>query len=221
MEEAAKMLGRTVRSVRSYMKTGLLRRIVDSKKVFIPRTDVEQLQVELGAGFPPMNRKTFNQLVAHVQRLEMDLVVLKRMNGVYDSPLRPTKEETSNLFQACVAALSAGSWTLSEISQWADLFEKMDDVFFEVLADNIGVSDPWRPFYQICVAQMKQLSSMEGYKSSLELQHLHSRLSIGLSTMRRVIMVWIEAGRSEKAHAVATLMDGISEAVLRRLTAKA
>jgi hypothetical protein len=220
-EQAAKMLFRSRRTVTSYVKNGVLNKVQRGRAVFLRQSEVEQLQVEIGAGFPPMNRKTFYRLCAHVQRLEMDMAVLKRMNGVYDTPLRPSTEECGALWAAARKAADQGVWTLEEIRMWADLFDKMDDVFFDVLAIGTGVADAWRPLYELCLAQARQISLMAEFKNQVQHQAVHDRLQTGLSRMRKVILVWIEAGNSKAAQEAESKMDGDTQAVLRRLTAKA
>lgn len=221
VEQAARMLGRSRRTVTTYMKNGILQKLVEDKRVYILRSQVEQLQVELGVGFPPMNRKTFYQLAAHVQRLEMDMTVLKRVSGFYDSPLRPSTDEALGLFAAAKKAAKEGVWQMEEILMWVDLYDKMDDVFFDILARHSGEADSWRPFYELCLAQARQVSTTQEYRTSLQHQHLHDRLQTGLAKMRKVILVWIEAGNSPAAAKAENKMDGDTQAVLRRLTAKA
>lgn len=219
--EAAKRLHRSRRTVTTYIKSGVLRTYKDGNSSFLLREDVEQLALELGAGFPPMNRKTFYSLCAHVQRLEMDVAVLKKMAGVIDSPMRPSQEEAEGLFMAASKAAADGVWEEREVQMWADLYEKMDDVFFDILTERLGRADAWRPFYELCLAQAKQVSIAESYATSIQAQHLHDRLSVGLSRMRKVILVWVEAGNSVAAQRAEAKMDGDAQAVLKRLIAKA
>jgi hypothetical protein len=221
VEQAAKMLGRSRRTVTTYMKNGILHRHVEDKRVYLLRSQVEQLQIDLGADLPPMNRKTFYQLSAHVRRLEMDMAVLKRVTGFYDSPLRPSVDEAQGIYAAAKKSASEGVWQVDEIRMWADLYDKMDDVFFDVLALHTEQADAWRPLYELCLAQSRQLSMSYEYRTDLQCQHLHDRLQTALSRMRKVILVWIEAGNSPMARAAEDKMDGDSQAVLRRLTAKA
>src|SRR5690606_12733525 len=183
-EQAAKMLGRSRRTVTTYMKNGVLNKTVKERRTYLFKSEVEQLQMDLGVGFPAMNKKTFYSLQAHIQRLELDIAVLKKATGFFDSPLRPSSEEMVRLHYAAVQAKAAGAWSLEEIQMWAGMFERMDDVFFDSLGALIEVRDAWRPFYELCLAQAKQVSTGLEFKTSLRLQHLYSLLQSGLMQMR-------------------------------------
>lgn len=218
--EAAAMLKRSRRAISDYMKNGLLRRVVRERKVFIPREDVEELMMALGSGFPPINRKNFNQLVAHVQKLEIDMTVLKRAFGIPDTPHRPTHDEAIGFYAAAEQFQAMQTWTEDEIRFWASQYEKMDDVFFDALAAHTGHGDAWRPFYRLCLRQADLVASMEGFETSLPLHHLHERLLAALKMMRKIILVWVEAGNSHAAEVARAAMDGQKEAVFRQIEQK-
>jgi excisionase family DNA binding protein len=221
IDQAAAKLRVTKRSVLNYLRRGLLRRERQGKnKVCIPLEDVEQLQTDLGVGFPPMSRKTFFQLWARVQRLEADMVVVKRGLGVGGSPLRPTKQEAILLSEHARRALDAGQWGEEELVSWADLFDRADEVFFETLDAALEASDGWLPFYQLCVAQMKQVSFDPRFKTSLSLQALHSHLTQGLQHIRQAALVYIEAGGGKTTETAVAKMDGVKATLEKRLTAK-
>jgi hypothetical protein len=213
--EAAKMLKRSKRTVVSYLKNGLLHRERVEKKTLIPVADVEALLVELGVDLPAMNRKTFYQLVARVQRLEMSSAVLQKATGIGASPLRPSKDEALGLYEAAQRALVTGSWQMDELDLWADMYEKMDEVFFDILGSYIAVTDSWRPFYGLCVAQARLVSQQEEFATDLHLQQIHDRLRLSMKMMRGVVLAWVELGNGDALKAVEPIED-----LSRRLAAK-
>jgi excisionase family DNA binding protein len=213
--EAAKTLKRSKRTVVSYLKNGLLHRERVGRKTLIPVADVESLLVELGVDLPAMNRKTFYQLVARVQRLEMTSAVLQRATGIGASPLRPSKDEALGLYEAAQRALGTEIWRTDELDLWADMYEKMDEVFFDIVGSYIAVTDAWRPFYTLCVAQARRVSQHQGFEKDLHLQQLHDRLRLSMKMMRGVVLAWVELGGGS-ATAVVDPLDDLS----RRLSAK-
>lgn len=213
--EASKMLRRSRRTVVEYLKNGLLRRDKQGKTVLIPREDVERLAVDLGTNLPPMNRQTFFQLTARIQRLEAAVAVLKKAAGITDSPMRPEKDDAIGLYTMARRAQTDKDWKSEEVLMWADLFEKMDEVFFDAVSIYTGDQEAWRPFYSLCAAQAQQIAYQEDFKTSLFLQQLHDRLCLSLKTMRGVVLAWIESGNG-------TAIDQAlpEEALVRRLSAK-
>jgi len=212
--DAAKMLGRSTRTVKTYVQNGLLRRIQQGKAVGIPREDVDLLAVDIGAGTPPMNKKTFFQLVSRVRQLEAAVAVLQKATNIGFSPMRPDKEAAVGLYEAVVKALAAGYWSVQELGAWIGLYEKMDEVFFDTIAQSTGDTACWRPFLQLCTAQARLVSEMPDFNISLPIQHLHAQLCAGLKTLRGVALVWIEAGNG-----VAESIVDQENALIRRLAA--
>ena len=190
--EAAKLLKRTVRTVVAYQQRGLLRRARVGKRVLIPKEDVENLAAEINANLPSISRKTFYQLFSRVQYLEATIAVLKKAAGLEDSPIRPEKEEAIGLFSAAGKALGAGVWSLEEIDMWAGMYEKLDEVSFDSISAYTDSRESWRTFYELCVAQTKQVARTPGFAVSIPLQQLHSRLCLSLNTLRRVVIAWVE-----------------------------
>jgi excisionase family DNA binding protein len=216
--EAAVHLGVTYRTILNYLKKGALRKVRQGGRVLIPTEDLEALSIDLGNNFPPLNKKTLFRLLAQVQRLERDVLVLKRMNAIVDAPLRPAPDEALGFLHAAENALKAPMWKYEEMMLWADLFDRMDEIFFDSLeAQNI--EEPWTPFYQLCIAQMKQISAAETFDRNLDLQHLHKRLAEGAKLLRRVILAWVELGNGKNAGEALVKLDS-SAAILRRIGAK-
>jgi len=212
---AAKMLKRSKRTVVTYLKNGMLRREREGRSTVIPKSDVEALRTEIGVDLPAMNRKTFYQLAARVQRLEMGLAVLKRATGIGAVPLRPSREEAAGLIAAAERAMTANTWSVDEMNMWADMYEKMDEVFFDIVGSFVSATDAWRPFYELCMAQIRSVEGMAGFSTSLSLQQLHDRLRISMKEIRSVIVAWVELGGGKSM-----MLLSPSEDILRRLSAK-
>lgn len=215
IDEAAKLLGRSRRSVTEYLKNGVLRRVRQGKKVMIPRQEVEDLCVDIGANLPPMNRQTFFQLTSRIQRIEAAMAVLKKAAGFSDAPIRPDKNEAVGMLAAAKKAKEESSWKLDEIDLWADMYEKMDEVFFDAVSAFTSESEAWRPFYKLCAAQAHQLAYSPDFKTSLRVQALHDRLCFSLKNMRHIILAWIEAGNGSAPDIAMP-----EEALLRLIPAK-
>lgn len=217
-EEAASRLNRSKRSIHYYVNQGLLTKKLKAGKVVLPREEVEQLAVELGSDVPALNRKTFFQLMSRVRKLEEDVAVFKRMWDVQDKPLRPSNEEAIGLHNAGTQALALKEWKTEEIEMWIGLFDRMDEVFFDTVAQATVLSKPWATFYNLCLNMLSYLSELDKKVPSLDTQLRQRKLEEGRKKMRGTILMWIEAGRGTVPDAVFRQLNNDQDDLLRRLT---
>jgi hypothetical protein len=216
-EEAANRLGRTKRSVHSYVKNGLLRKTTQDGEVLLHWDDVEQLALDLGADAPAMNRKSFIHLTARIQKLEMDMTVVRRMLEIQDNPYRPDAAEAAGMHKAASAALVHKSWKTEELHAWASYFDRMDEVTFDIFQEVTHLQKPWEVFFRLCLAQMKFVSAQHLETPDLIWQALHKKLDEGRKKIRACALMWIEMGRGTIAPDLLKEVDSDKEDLLKRL----
>jgi len=217
-EEAASRLNRSKRSIHYYLKQGLLTKKLVNGEVLLPRADVEQLAIDLGADVPAINRKSFFELMSRVRKLEETVSVFKRMWDVQDKPLRPSDAEAMGLYGAATQALTATMWKKEEIEMWADLFDRMDETFLDTVGKVTSLPKPWATFYNLCLNMMSYLKEFEKGAPALELQILHRKLDEGRKKMRGTILMWIETGRGTIPESVFKQLNNDQDDLLRRLS---
>ena len=219
-EEAANRLGRSKRSIHNYVKQGLLQRVMNSGNVVLRKEDVEQLAVDIGSDSPALNRKTFYLLQARLKKLEEEMVAVKHILEIRDSPLRPSESEARGLYAAATESLSRRNWVAEEVDLWAAQFERLDEPALDSISQAIQDNKAWTPFFTLCLELIKYAHSRFSTEKVDPLLWLarHKRLEEGRKKLRGSILIWIEAGRGSVSEPFLTSLEGGKEAVLRRLT---
>lgn len=216
---AANRLNITTRTVRNYVKSGLLKQYIEGNKAVYDRDEVEQMAIDKGSDAPALTRKTVFELTARIQKLEQDMEVMRRALEIQNAPLRPVGAEAVQLYQAACGSLGVGKWHPDEIQMWTTVFDRLDDVALRMIAEAAVLDKPWEVFFQLCIAQMNYLALVKDFKTNLGLQLLHKRLDEGRKKLRASVLIWIELhrGKSQIQEAV-SVVETSSDALLRRLS---
>ena len=215
-EEAANRLGRSKRQVHNYVKSGFIRKVLESGQAVLVREDVELVAIDLGSDMPAMNRKTFLHLTSRVKRLEEEMITVKHILEIRDAPMRPSADEARGVHAAACESLARGVWAVDEIHLWAHQFDRMDEVALDMIRDAINEPKPWLVFYELCIALMKTVPPASGLESAA----LHRKLDEGRKKMRSTVVMWVEMGRGSVTDNVFRLVDSGKESVLRRASNK-
>lgn len=217
-EEASSRLGCSKRTIHNHIKRGYLRKSVQAGKVVLYREDVETLANESGVDLPIFNRKNFYMLMNRVQKLEQDMNLCRRILDIRDNPLRPSKQEATQLRMAATAALAANYWTDKEIDNWCELFERFDEVTLTILRDELLLNHPYEVFFRLCLAQMKEVSNRPEFGNSLPLQMLHKRLDEGRKRMRDALLLWAKLDGAPVSDAIVTKLETEKTTLFKKLS---
>lgn len=216
-EQAAQRLDRSKRMIYVYLEKGWLKRVHRDGEVVLSKDEVEQLALELGSDAPAMNRKSFMEVFSRLRKLEEDNAVFRRMWGMVDKPLRPSRDEAIGFHAAASHNLAFTSWKAEEVSMWADQFDRMDEVFFDAVRDATVLAQPYAVFYNLCLKLMSWVSEKNAEKPDLEMQILHKRLDEGRKKMRSTILMWVEMGRGTVPEALFKKLNTEGDELLKRL----
>lgn len=212
-EWAANRLQRSKRQIHNYVRQGFIQRVTQDGKVLLRQEDVEQLAIDLGADAPALNRKTFFQLASKVKRLEDEMLAVKHILEIRDSPLRPSTNEAIGLHAAAAESLGRRKWSPEEMELWAQQFERMDETTLDIFSAALSDPKPWLVFYELCLEMMKALSANSDMGSLV----LHRRLDEGRKKIRATVVMWVEMGRGSVPDNLFRLVDSGKESILRKL----
>jgi hypothetical protein len=217
----ANRLNVTTRTVRNYVRDGLLKQYVVNNRAVYDRSEVEQLAIDQGSDVPALTRKTVFALVARIQKLEQDMEVMRRALAIQNAPLRPTNTEALELYQAASLSLGCRKWHLDEMKMWSTVFDRLDEPALQLIGSAAVLDKPWETFFQLCLAQINYISQLPGFATNLELQMLHKQLDEGRKKLRSSILIWIELhrGQSQVQDTLQVLEKG-TNTLLRRLGGK-
>lgn len=192
--EAATVLGCSVRTVYNYVEKGYIRRVYQKQTPVLLKEDIDSLALRFknaGPDLPPVTPESQAMLLVRIERLERDMNLAKHILQIKDSPLRPSPVEAKQLFNHVSASLVVGKWHREEIEMWASVFESIDEVTLTSLFESGLGESPYRPFLELCVAQLKQLSTAPGFQTDLEAQLLHKRLDEGRRKLQACLLSFL------------------------------
>jgi hypothetical protein len=220
-EEAAQKLGRSKRTVHTYVKQGFIRRFADNYgKALLDADDVDQLVKDFGADLPPINKKTVFQLQSRLNKLENQMRMVIEMLELRSDQLRPQPSQASGLYRAASAALGRkGQWSIEEVHQWATLFERIDEETLKIIAISEKEHDSWKPFLALW-REMLDYSTMKCEQTKdVHWQENQKSLVIARKMLRDAIVIY--GGMNPLVDPTGVgLMESPLEAVLRKFTPK-
>lgn len=193
--EAAEQLGKTQRTVQSYVKSGFIRSERRGKRIMLNAQDVKELAATLGKDMPPMNRKSFWKLWHKFEKLEQDHLLIKEKVGLNDTPFRPEPGDALRLWNEAGAASEAPSLPYEMAELWVSTIMRVDERVLSALP----FEKPYLPFLTILLNLTKQISSDPMLPKSIGLQALLARTELARRRLKEAMLVWTETGPSPGA----------------------
>lgn len=232
IEEAVRHLGVSLRTVRGYTASGMLRVVGTGPKgrKFLDPVEVEELRkdrAQLRHRTAGEMRAELIELRACARRLRAEMDLVLQMLDMRDAPQGLTREEAEALYYGANEQLRRTSWDLSELAKWAEVFMHLQEEDFRVVA-GVAEGPPWTPFLRLCVSMIVYTHQHEGYKTSLDLQMLHRRLTEGRRRLRVSALCYsdlyeVREGVEQRELRRAALLDSpasVRESLLSRARAK-
>jgi len=181
VEEAARHLGVSTRSVRKYIAQGLLstRRADGSRRKWLVPDEVEELRKDKHDStkrVPAVQRREVLETRAVLRRLRAEMDVVLRVLDMHEEPLRLDAGNAATLHEAALHEIKSTAWTLAELQQWADVLLRLNEEDLVVVAVTAGTR-PWSAFLRLCVDMIVYVYEQPSYKTDLELQLLHRKLT--------------------------------------------
>ncbi len=181
IEEAARHLNVSGRTVRSYIAQSLLTTMsqAGSRRKWLSPEEVEELRkdrVEGVAQGPGETRREMLELRAGFRRLRAEMDLVLRVLDMRETPLQLTPDRAGALYTAAVQELQGTGWTLAELMQWAEILLRIQEEDLRILHGAVG-QVPWTPFLRLCVSMIAYVTTHESYKTDLDMQVMHRRLT--------------------------------------------
>lgn len=223
--DSARLLGVSTRTLRTYVKQGFLSTTHGARNSkWLDPVEVETFGRERSASVGKVwDRKDFLEMRARLTRLEQEVGVLNRILDTREQPLRMGQAYAKDLHAACGFQLASGVPTKVEIDSWTEIFLRIDEQDFSVIAEATGDRKPWVLYLRLCVSMTAAVVSDAAYMTSLELQSAHKKLAEARRRLRISGLCHLELTGSAEAdvrrHILssnpASVLDSI-EAVLKR-----
>lgn len=218
-EDAARLLKCTRRTVYNYVKKGLLRREYEQGAVVLCREDVEQLSDEMGAQLPALSNRTLLEIMGRLSTLEVQMSVFKKMHGIEEHPpLRPEAEEASKLVANAQWYLEKKTFTSPEVDLWVSLFQRMDELTFDLIRRSGAQNDFWQDFFNLCLHLMDFVSDPKRCRGSRTWIRHHMELNECRKSLRTLVLMWVELGHGKASKTIRRHLGGGKDDLVRRLT---
>jgi hypothetical protein len=200
VDEAARTLKCSSRSIRNFISRGLLTKKVEGKKVFVSEEDVELLRVERAENLPTLNRRTFLDTQTRLQKLEDEMRAVKHALELREViPMRPDINACIGMLQAVDMYLRTEDrdkvWTADFIQSWTGILETMDEEAFSRILSVAQDKKAWVPFFELCLQMAEFCRQKDRQRPSLAWQAQAAALETVRERLRRVVVVLVELGR--------------------------
>lgn len=186
--EVAEYLGVTVRTVRAYVRDGLLLpvKVAGTKAHHFDPDEVASLQEEKSAHGAQgiRHRKELLDMKSRLRRVESQMKVVLRILDAKDDPLRMDAEYAKQLHSVAIQQLGVTGWHPVELEPWVEIFLRIDEEDFNVIYQCTQDAKAWRPFLLLCRRMTQYVYSRPDYETSLELQATHKQLAEGRRRLR-------------------------------------
>lgn len=229
VEEAATHLDVTTRTVRTYLKQGLLssRKRTGSTRKWLDPDEVEELRkdrLETGSSSAVKIRGELLRHRAQIRRMRSELDAVMRILDTRNDPLNLRGEHALGIYQAALSQLKMTAWRADEIDPWVRVFFRISEEDFEAMMTKAQDPKPWVPFLKLVMRMTAHVVGLPEYATSLELQRLHRELAESRRRVRISAMCFMDLYAYDMDAAIrrAGLSDGAVsvqdelEAVLRR-----
>lgn len=196
LEQTARYLEVSSRSVRSYIRKGLLMPFLlpGSRKKWLSAAEVHDLKEALQNTERPRNLlEEVALLRAKVMRLESKVEVLEQILDAKDAPLGIDEETGKHLYHHCVQALHGANWNEEEIENWAELFMRLTEEDFSVIALATGDRKPWAVFLKLSVRLLVYAEQAAKALPTTEAEAVHTRLAEGRRRLRVAAVIYAES----------------------------
>lgn len=222
LQDAARFLSVTDRTVRNYIKKGLLSKETKGRRVYLLPEEVQSLKEDMDSAAPVVSRQELIRLRSKVRRLESHMEVVLRILDAKDAALGLSPSYSKELYSFAIEHTKRGSWETAEISPWIEIFDRLSEDDFTVMAAQTQDVHPWRVFLQLCTMMMGFVVTRPDYATSLDLQGVHKTLSSSRRKLRISAFIYGEiagtlSSELEGRHVgTSTTSDALFRKILKR-----
>lgn len=86
------------------------------------------------------------------------------------------------------------------------------------MSEHLASTTVFEPFFKLCLAQMRNISTRREFHSDLDLQLLHKKLDAGRKKLRDTVLMWLTLRKGTVPEAVLVKMESDKGALFKRLT---
>lgn len=213
VEHAMQLLGKSRRSIYGYVNKGRIRK--DKRGLLL--CDVETILRTLSLKVPPFNKATLASLLARIEKLECDIAVLRRMNGMFGvEPIRPDQTTAQGLHSAASLCIqNIEKMTREEVINWVHILSRLDQAALLSVSELAQEPSSTVLFCKLALLLLKRVSSTPA-EDEVDLR-LRDDLAAVYRNLRDSLISEVEMGMGATPLTVLRALDTEKEALERRL----
>lgn len=188
-------MGCSVEVAEELSTKGSLRRITDGDKVFVRAQDIDEIiRLSGGVEMPPEDmRRRILFLEKQVQKLQEALDLIFQINQMSSTKLDPMDDDTlSLLFTNIRDEFDGDEWSIKRILSCCELYLRISELEVERLNALFSIEDSWRPFFALCLKQLRYVSTHEDFPIDVNLQRCRDILCRSRNNLRSIAIIFIE-----------------------------
>jgi excisionase family DNA binding protein len=191
ISEAARVLGRSERTIRNYINSGQLSSQRSGRRQHLDPEEVHELKTEGMLERPKLAE--IRTLRAKVRRLESQMAVVQQILDLRNAKLGMTPDYANAVMGLLrdQAARPQGSYTLRDLESWADIFGRADEEDLAVF-ERAGHPTAWVELLRLSSRMISEVVARADYKNSLAAQEVHKLLADARRRLRISCFVYRE-----------------------------
>jgi len=173
----------------------VIRRLTDGDTTFVRSDDVEEV-VSIQGGIVMSPTDVWRRLILlerQVSRLQEALDLMLQVNALSSTRLEPMSDKTLlMLFINICEELKAEVWPIQRILSCCEVFLRINDEEMARVGELAETQTPWRPFYELCLKQLRYVTTHAEFPIDLNLQRCRDLLVRGRCNLRSIAVISIE-----------------------------
>lgn len=213
IQEAAKLLNVSKRTISSYIKEGLLtaKKEANSNKKYISIEDITQLKELREQNVSQFDlKKEIILLKAKCSKLESRLNVISRILDAKSEPLDLAPEDVQSIKHSCTVKLNC-AFDFNSTQTWKEIFLRIDERDILKLCHETPYF--WKELLKLNGLLIDQVISEDSYVTSLELQTLHRELIESRRRFRVSLVLYLELTSPFTSASTKNFIDSIGDKI--------
>lgn len=200
IQEAAEKLRCDTDAVRELAKRAVVRQLTDGDVIYVRSDDIDEV-VSLQGGIKMSHEEMQRRLILmerQVSRLQGALDLMLQVNQMSGAHLEPMDDDRLlMLFINICEQLKEEAWPIQRLLSCCEVFVRISDDEIERLNELAQTSSSWRPFYELCLKQLRYVTTHSEFTIDVNLQRCRDLLWRGRSNLRAIAVISIEINAAQ------------------------
>jgi len=198
--EASQKLRCDEDAVRELAKRAVVRQLTDGDVIYVRSEDIDEvLSIQGGIKMSPEDaQRRIILLERQVSRLQGALDLMLQVNQMSATQLEPMDDDRLlMLFINICEELKTTEWPIERLLSCCEVFVRISDDEMERLNELANTPTSWRPFYELCLKQLRYVTTHPEFTIDINLQRCRDLLWRGRNNLRSIAVISIEINAAQ------------------------